>query len=287
MQMLGAVVKRYYAKKLGKDPSDICLVSVMPCTAKKHEAEREEVNRPDEPQDIDYVLTTRELGHILRSRRIPLANLGEDKFDDPLGESSGAAVLFGATGGVMEAALRTAYEVLTGRQLDRLNLSEIRGLAGIKEAVLKLPEDLPKEIAGKEIRVAVASGIGNARHLVEKMKAGLAPEYHFIEVMACPGGCIGGGGQPKTSDPLAILKRMGSIYSLDERAAIRRSHENPSIAKIYKEFLGEPNGRLSHELLHTHYTDRSDKVAAGEAAVDKAGAEGKTPKNNAVHHASM
>ena len=256
-QMMGAIVKRHFAAKLGVKAEDICLVSFMPCTAKKHEAEREEQHRPEEPQDIDYVLTTREFGHLLRYKNIPMPSLEESAFDSPMGASTGAAVIFGATGGVMEAALRTAYEILAGKPLPKLEVDEIRGLRGVKEATVKIPDDAPPEVAGKEIRVAVASGIGNARHLLKAMAEGSAPEYHFIEVMACPGGCVGGGGQPKTKDPAAVLKRMGAIYSLDERSALRKSHENPEIKQLYEEFLQEPGGSLSHELLHTHYNDRS------------------------------
>ncbi|PRW56960.1 ferredoxin [Chlorella sorokiniana] len=258
-QMMGAVVKRHFASLINKKPEDICLVSVMPCTAKKYEAERGEMRREGEGPDIDYVITTREFGHLLRERHVPLASLPESGFDNPLvgGESTGAGVIFGNTSGVMEAALRTAYELATGQELPRLKVEAIRGLTGIKEATLRLPDSAPNGFAGRELRVAVASGIGHARHLLQRMHEGTAPRYDFVEVMACPGGCIGGGGQPKSDDPLVLLKRMGAVYSIDERSAIRKSHENPSIQKLYKEFLGEPNGPLAHELLHTSYTDRS------------------------------
>lgn len=273
-QMMGAVVKRHFAFKLGIKPEDMCLVSFMPCTAKKHEAEREEQLRKGELHDVDYVLTTREFGHLLRTKNIPLASLPESNFDSPLGASTGAAVIFGATGGVMEAALRTAYEVVSGQPLPKLEVDEIRGLRGVKEAVVKLPGNAPEGVAGKEIRVAVASGIGNARHLLQAMEEGSAPTYDFIEVMACPGGCIGGGGQPKTQDPAAVLKRMGAIYSLDQRSALRKSHDNPEIQKLYEEFLKSPGGELSHELLHTRYTDRSHQTlpaySVGERRADQA-----------------
>ncbi len=286
--MMGAVVKRHFASKLGIKPEDVCLVSFMPCTAKKHEAEREEQQRPGESQDIDYVLTTREFGHLLRTKNIPLTSLPESNFDSPLGASTGAAVIFGATGGVMEAALRTAYEVASGQPLPKLEVDEIRGLRGVKEAVVKLPETAPAGVANKEIRVAVASGIGNARHLLQAMAEGSAPKYDFIEVMACPGGCIGGGGQPKTRDPAAVLKRMGAIYSLDQKSALRKSHENPEIQKLYEEFLGKPGGELSHELLHTRYTDRSHETfpaySVAERRADQAQHEGggaqQTQKSN-------
>ena len=256
-QMMTALVKRYFAQKVGVKPEDVCVVSFMPCTAKKHEAERPEQQRPDEPQDTDYVLTTREFGHLLRLKNVPLASMDESKFDSVMGNSTGAAVIFGATGGVMEAALRTAYEIVAGQPLPKLEIEAIRGLKGVKEAVVTLPDDAPPAVAGKELRIAVASGIGNARHLLKAMKEGKTPEYHFIEVMACPGGCIGGGGQPKTTDPAAVVKRMGAIYSLDERSVLRKSHENPEVQKLYGEFLKEPGGELSHELLHTTYSDRS------------------------------
>jgi NADH-quinone oxidoreductase subunit G len=258
--MMGAVVKRHFAAKLGIKPEEMCLVSFMPCTAKKHEAEREEQHRPGETQDVDFVLTTREFGHLLRTKNIPLASLPETTFDSPLGASTGAAVIFGATGGVMEAALRTAYEIASGQSLPKLEVDETRGLRGVKEAVVKLPENAAEGVAGKEIRVAVASGIGNARHLLQAMAEGSAPKYDFIEVMSCPGGCIGGGGQPKTRDPQAVLKRMGAIYSLDQKSVLRKSHENPEVQKLYEEFLKKPGGELSHELLHTKYTDRSHET---------------------------
>lgn len=273
-QMMTALVKRYFAQKVGINPEDVCVVSFMPCTAKKHEAERPEQRRPGEPQDTDYVLTTRELGHLLRLKNIPLASMEESKFDSVLGRSTGAAVIFGATGGVMEAALRTAYEIVTGQPLPKLEIEAIRGLKGVKEAVVRLPDDAPPAVAGKELRIAVASGIGNARHLLKAMAEGTAPQYHFIEVMACPGGCIGGGGQPKTTDPAAVLKRMGAIYSLDERSVLRKSHENPEVQELYEEYLKEPGGELSHELLHTTYNDRS-KVTLPPYSVGEREAEQK------------
>lgn len=167
---------------------------------------------------------------------------------------------FSCAGGVMEAALRTAYEVASGQTLPRLEFDNIRGLNGVKEATVTLPENSPPGLAGKEIKVAVASGIGRARHLLKEMSEGKAPNYHFIEVMSCPGGCIGGGGQPKTRDPNAVLKRMGAVYALDERSKIRKSHENTEIQQLYSELLGKPNSHLAHELLHTHYHDRSKSV---------------------------
>lgn len=257
--MMGAVVKHYWAKKMGLRPEDVCLVGVMPCTAKKHETERAEFRDEAGMYDCDMVITTREFGHLLRHKKIPMPSLTPSEFDNPLGEGSGAAVLFGATGGVMEAALRTAYELSTGEPLPVLELGAVRGVKGIKEATVKLPVNattVKAGTAGKEIRVAVASGIGNARHLLQRMQAGEA-HYDFVEVMACPGGCIGGGGQPKTHDPEAVLKRMGAIYQIDKDAPLRRSHENASIQRLYADFLGEPGGELAHRLLHTRYTDHS------------------------------
>ncbi|EFN56510.1 hypothetical protein CHLNCDRAFT_34957 [Chlorella variabilis] len=257
--MMGAVVKHYWAKKKGLKPEDVCLVGIMPCTAKKHETERKEFRNENGAYDCDYVITTREFGHMLRHKKIPMPSLKPEEFDNPLGEATGAAALFGATGGVMEAAIRTAYEIAAGEPLPKLEVEAVRGVKGVKEATLTLPANdttLKAGVAGKEIRVAVASGIGNARHLLQRIQAGEA-HYDFVEVMACPGGCIGGGGQPKTHDPDAVLKRMGAIYQVDKSLALRKSHENPSIHKIYAEFLGQPGGELSHKLLHTHYTDHS------------------------------
>ncbi|KAL4447934.1 hypothetical protein ABPG75_005153 [Micractinium tetrahymenae] len=257
--MMGALVKHYWAGKMGLKPEDVCLVGVMPCTAKKHETERAEFRSAGGAYDCDMVITTREFGHILRYKKIPMASLAPSEFDNPLGQGTGAAVLFGATGGVMEAALRTAYELSTGEPLPGLELGAVRGTKGIKEAAVKLPVNpttVKAGTAGKEIRVAVASGIGNARHLLQRMQAGEV-HYDFVEVMACPGGCIGGGGQPKTHDPEAVLKRMGAIYQIDKDAPLRRSHENESIQRIYADFFGQPGGELAHKLLHTHYTDHS------------------------------
>lgn len=257
--MMGAVVKHYWAQKMGLKPEDICLVGVMPCTAKKHETQRAEFRSEGGTYDCDMVITTREFGHILRHKKIPLPSLAPSEFDNPLGEGTGAAALFGATGGVMEAALRTAYELAAGEPLPQLELAATRGMKGIKEATVKLPENeatTKSGIAGKEVKVAVASGIGNARHLLQRMQAGEA-HFDFVEVMACPGGCIGGGGQPKTHDPDALLKRMGAIYQVDKELPLRKSHENESIQKLYRDFLGAPGSQVAHSLLHTHYTDHS------------------------------
>jgi len=257
-QMLGAIVKRYFAAMLGKASDDIVLVSIMPCTAKKYEAEREQMRSENGDPDVDYVLTTREFGQMLRFKRIPVDNLEESEFDSPLGMSSGGAILFGASGGVMESALRTAYELITKKPLAKLELEELRGVKGVKTSTVKFPENIPSQFAGKCIRVATSSGIGNTRHLLQDLyDATGARKFDFIEIMACPGGCIGGGGQPKTKDPEAVLKRMGSVYALDKISTIRKAHENKDVVSLYENYLGEPGSEKAHHLLHTHYTDRS------------------------------
>ncbi|HIP92247.1 MAG TPA: 2Fe-2S iron-sulfur cluster binding domain-containing protein [Thermotoga sp.] len=247
--MLSALIKTYFAEKLGVNPEDIFHVSIMPCTAKKDEALRKQLVVNGVPA-VDAVLTTRELGKLIRLKKIPFANLPEEEYDDPLGISTGAAALFGVTGGVMEAALRTAYEVATGKTLPRLVFNEVRGLEGIREAEI--------DMNGKKIRVAVANGLANVRKLVEKILAGEV-KYNFVEIMACPGGCIGGGGQPYSKDPDILVKRAKAIYTIDELKTIRKSHENPAIKKLYEEYLEKPLSHKSHELLHTHYEDRSKK----------------------------
>ena len=253
--MLSALVKTYFAEKLGVSPEDIFHVSIMPCTAKKDEALRKQLIVNGVPA-VDAVLTTRELGKLIKLKKIPFANLPEEDYDDPLGISTGAAALFGVTGGVMEAALRTAYEVATGKTLPKIVFNEVRGLEGIREAEI--------DIDGKKVRVAVAHGLANARKLIEKILEGEV-KYNFVEIMACPGGCIGGGGQPYSKDPDILAKRAEAIYTIDELKTIRKSHENPAIKKLYEEYLGEPLSHKAHELLHTHYEDRSKKslVSAG------------------------
>jgi len=246
-QMFGALAKTYYAQKAGIDPKNIVVVSIMPCTAKKFEAGRPEMDSSGR-QDVDIVLTTRELARMIREAGIVFSELPEEEYDAPLGISTGAGVIFGASGGVMEAALRTAYEVLTGTPLPNINLTAVRGMEGIKEASV--------EINGMTVKVAVAHTLGNARKILDLIKEGKA-EYHFVEVMACPGGCIGGGGQPIPTDTAIREQRIAGIYTADERMALRKSHENPAVQQLYKEFLGEPLGHKSHELLHTHYTPRS------------------------------
>jgi len=260
-QMFGAIAKTYYAKKTGIDPRNIYVVSVMPCTAKKYEAKRPEMNgafnywkdtlnlnENEQFYDVDAVLTTRELARMLKENGIDFTHLDEENFDNPLGESSGAAVIFGATGGVMEAALRTAFEVYTGQTLQSLDFVQVRGMSGIKEAEINLNEI--------KIKVAVAHTLKNARTLLEQIKEG-SSQYAFIEIMTCPGGCLGGGGQPIPTNTFIRQQRAKSIYFEDAGKAIRKSHENPEITKLYSEFLHEPLGHISHELLHTSYTKRA------------------------------
>ncbi len=245
-QMFGALAKTYYAEHSGIDPKDIVVVSVMPCTAKKYECTRPEM-RASGYQDVDYVLTTRELGRMLRQSGVDFAALTEGSFDNPLGMSTGAAAIFGATGGVMEAALRTVYEVVTGKELAKLEFESVRGLEGIKEATVDLD--------GLPVKVAVAHGLGNARKLMDKIKNGEA-DYAFVEIMACPGGCIGGGGQPYITKKETRMARMDAIYQVDENMPLRKSHDNPAVQQLYKDFLKEPLGEKSHHLLHTHYQKR-------------------------------
>ncbi|MBA4389844.1 MAG: ferredoxin [Syntrophus sp. (in: bacteria)] len=247
-QMLGALTKTYYAKKMGIDPKDMIVVSVMPCTAKKFECQRPEM-RSSGYQDVDYVLTTRELAKMIKQAGIDFENLDDGSYDDPMGEYTGAATIFGATGGVMEAALRTAYEVATGKTLESVEFTAVRGLEGIKEAVI------PIEGIG-DVRIAVSHGLGNARKLLERVKEG-KEQYHFIEIMACPGGCVGGGGQPFPVNNDVRTRRAQALYAEDCSLTLRKSHESPSVKKLYEEFLGAPLGEKSHHLLHTKYTPRS------------------------------
>lgn len=254
-QMQGAVTKTYFAKQNDLDPRDIYVVSVMPCTAKKFEIARPEFGR-DGYRDVDANLTTRELARMIRQAGLDFAHLPEEEFDDMLGESSGAGVIFGVTGGVMEAALRTVVDVLTGEDMPRLEYADVRGLEGIKEATVN--------VNGTDIKVAIVHGTANAAKLLNAIRAG-EKTYHFIEVMGCPGGCVTGGGQPIVDartryfiDPRAA--RAAATYSEDESMAIRKSHKNPAVQKLYAEFLGEPNSHIAHELLHTTYVDRSKEA---------------------------
>jgi NADP-reducing hydrogenase subunit HndD len=253
-QMFGALAKTYYAKKLGVDAEKIFSVSIMPCTAKKFERQRPEM-RDSGFADVDAVLTTRELAKMIKTAGIDFAALPQEKYDEPMGISTGAGLLFGATGGVMEAALRTVYEVVTGKTLENLDFVAVRGLEGVKEASVDLP---PLGI----VKVAVAHGLGNARKILERVKAGEA-EYQFIEIMACPGGCVGGGGQPLVGGPERMTLeedyralRAKAIYEEDAGMPMRKSHENPAVKALYEEFLVKPLGEKSHHLLHTQYTPR-------------------------------
>jgi len=252
-EMFGAILKSYYAEKTGIDPKDIFVVSVMPCTAKKFEARRDELAN-NGLADVDAVLTTRELAKMIKEAGIEFTRLADSVFDNPFGDAAtGAAVIFGATGGVMEAALRTVSEVLTGKELDSVDFTDVRGTDGIKEATVT--------IGDMDVKVAVAHGLGNARALLEKIRNGEAT-YHFVEIMGCPGGCVTGGGQPIVSSKTASeidLKaaRAKALYDEDASLPIRKSHENPYVKELYKEYLGEPCGHKAHELLHTHYVARN------------------------------
>ncbi|MBO7286605.1 MAG: iron hydrogenase small subunit [Bacteroidales bacterium] len=254
-QMFGAIAKSYWAEKMGIKREDLVVVSIMPCLAKKYECKREEFYVNGNP-DVDYVLSTRELARLIKQFNLDLREMPSEDFDDPLGESTGAAVIFGATGGVIEAAARTAYEVFTGKKLEKIDFTELRGLEGIRDAWV--------DFNGTPIHIGIAHGLKNARTLLERVREG-KEQFHAIEVMACPGGCIGGAGQPYHHGNSEIIKkRFAATYEEDRNKPIRKSHENPSIIKLYKEYLGEPCGHKSHELLHTHYFDKSDHVEIGE-----------------------
>jgi len=258
-QMFGALVKTYYAQKRQLDPKNIVSVSIMPCTAKKFEADRPEM-RSSGYKDVDFVLTTRELGIMIRQAGLDFEALPDEHCDTIMGSSTGAAVIFGSTGGVMEAALRTAYEIVTGREVpfEGLNITPVRGTEGeVREASVLINKVLPEWsfLEGVELKCVVANGLANAKKVMQSVKDGTA-SYHFIEIMACPGGCLGGGGQPIPTNREIRSKRKGAIYEEDMGMPIRKSHENPEIAEVYKEFLGKPLGHKSHELLHTHYTPR-------------------------------
>ena len=250
-QMFGAILKTYYAKKMNIDPEKIYVVSVMPCIAKKFERSRPEMQNYG-LENVDNVITTRELSRMIKQANIEFEKLEESNFDDPMGEATGAGAIFGSTGGVMEAALRTAQDVLTGKDLGKIDFEQVRGGKGIKRATV--------EIAGKEIKVVAASGLSNARKILEEIKSGKA-DYQFVEIMACPGGCVMGGGQPVKSSKIRAEKdirklRADSIYSIDEKSKIRKSHENPVLKQIYKEYLKKPGSEIAEELLHTNYTKR-------------------------------
>ncbi|MDX9701697.1 MAG: NADH-dependent [FeFe] hydrogenase, group A6 [Candidatus Auribacterota bacterium] len=257
-QMFGAILKTYFAQKAGINPANMVVVSLMPCVAKKFETDRPEMTSSGF-KDVDFALTTREVAQMIKEAGIQLTQLEDSPFDDPLGLGSGAGLIFGATGGVMEAAIRTAYEIVTGEEapFENLRVTPVRGMEGIKEAEIFIPKALEEWsfLEGKTLRVAVAHGTANARKLMDIVTQGIA-QWHFIEVMACPGGCLGGGGQPiPTSEEIRKL-RAKAIYGEDEQLTLRKSHKNPQVLKLYEEFLGTPNSHKSHELLHTTYTPR-------------------------------
>jgi iron-only hydrogenase group A len=245
-EMEGAVLKSYYARKMGINPEDIYVVSIMPCTVKKYESDRPELSNEAMP-DVDAVLTTRELVRFFKIAGIDFNDLPDSEFDNPLGESTGAAAIFGTSGGVMEAALRTAYFKMTGKELEHLEFEEIRGMAGVKEATIK--------IGDLDVNIAVVNGIGNVMPLLDQVQSGTS-KHHFVEVMACAGGCINGGGQPIHQKPEKVMKRIKALYKIDENAKTRRSHENESVQTLYREFFGEPNSHKAHEILHTEYFDK-------------------------------
>jgi len=258
--MLGALAKSYYADSIGVKAEDMYVVSVMPCTAKKFEIAREEM-RNGNCANVDAVLTTRELAEMIKSAGIDFKTLPDEEFDQPLGLSTGAADIFGLTGGVMEAALRTVYELVTGRELpfENLHVTPIVGFDRIKEAAVTITDPLPEYgfLDGVTARIAVTSGLAGARKLMEQIEKGESP-YHFIEIMGCPNGCIMGGGQPRTRDAGVREKRLAGLYTEDESKTLRKSHENPFVQDLYKNYLGKPGGHLSHELLHTHYVKRGE-----------------------------
>ncbi|HHV61325.1 MAG TPA: 2Fe-2S iron-sulfur cluster binding domain-containing protein [Firmicutes bacterium] len=271
-QMMGAVIKSYYAKIKGIDPSKIFSVSIMPCTAKKYEAKRPEMRTSSAPsQDVDAVLTTRELARMIRAAGIDFANLEDGEFDSPLGISSGAGTIFGVTGGVMEAALRSVYEILTKKTLGDVRFEAVRGFDGVRHATI--------DIAGTQVRVAVVHGLGNAGRFLAGTED--SPDrYHFVEIMACPGGCICGGGQPISLDPAVRQLRASVLYREDERKPIRKSHENVEVRRLYDTFLGQPGSELAHRLLHTAYgpdaarlarEDRAHSAAFGRQPMSAAG----------------
>ncbi len=257
-QMFGALAKTYYAKARKLDPEKIISVSIMPCTAKKYEAYRPEMFDSGY-RDVDYVLTTRELAIMIKQAGLDFDKLIPAKYDRLMGESTGAGVIFGATGGVMEAALRTAYEVVTGREVpfENLNITPVRGMEGVRKASITIENPLPEWsfLDGVELKCAVAHGLVNAKKVMDSVKNGTA-DFHFVEIMACPGGCLGGGGQPIPTNPEIRQKRAEAIYAEDAGLSIRKSHENPEVQKLYKDFLKEPLGSISHHLLHTTYTKR-------------------------------
>jgi len=254
-QMFGALAKTYYAEKAGIDPKDIVSVSIMPCVAKKYECDRPEMNSSGY-KDVDYVLTTREAAGMMKEAGIDLPNLEDGEYDAPFGITTGAGVIFGNTGGVMEAALRTAYALITGTELDNVNIEAVRGMEGVREATI--------QVGNLPVKAAVAHGLRNAREVLEGIKSGRFKDYAFIEIMCCPGGCIGGGGQPQPTSEEIRKKRVEAIYAEDGAMELRKSHESPAVKTLYEEFLGKPLSHKSHELLHTTYTPRSTRTVKEE-----------------------
>ena len=250
-QMFGAIAKTYFADKIGVNRKDMVVVSIMPCLAKKYECQRDEFSVDGNP-DVDFSISTRELASFIKQANIDIKNLHDEEFDSPLGESTGAGVIFGNTGGVIEAACRTAYELYTGKKLERIEFTELRGMEGVRSATL--------DFDGLPLNIGIAHGLGNARKLLNDVRSGKS-QFHAIEVMACPGGCIGGGGQPLHHGNSEIIKaRAAAIYTEDRKKPLRKSHENPFIIKLYDEFLGKPGSEKAHHLLHTHYFDKKKKI---------------------------
>ena len=250
-QMFGAIAKTYFADKIGVNRKDMVVVSIMPCLAKKYECQREEFSTDGNP-DVDFSISTRELATFIKQANIDINTLPDEDFDSPMGESTGASVIFGTTGGVIEAACRTAYELYTGKKLDRIDFTELRGMDGIREATL--------DFNGTPIKIGIAHGLGNARKLLDEVRSGKS-KFHAIEVMACPGGCVGGGGQPLHHGDSEIIKaRAAALYTEDRKKPLRKSHENPFIIKLYEEFLDKPNSEKAHHLLHTKYFDKKKKT---------------------------
>ncbi|MCE5347793.1 MAG: [FeFe] hydrogenase, group A [Bacteroidales bacterium] len=250
-QMFGAIAKSYFADKIGVNRKDMVVVSIMPCLAKKYECQRDEFSVDNNP-DVDYSISTRELAAFIKQANIDVNSLDDEDFDNPLGESTGAAVIFGTTGGVIEAACRTAYEIYTGKKLAKIDFTELRGMEGVRSATI--------DFNGLPLNIGIAHGLGNARKLLDDVRAGKS-QFHAIEVMACPGGCVGGGGQPLHHGDSEVLKaRAAALYTEDKNKPLRKSHENPFIIKLYEEFLGKPNSEKAHHLLHTHYFDRKEKI---------------------------
>lgn len=250
-QMFGAIAKTWFADQIKVNRKDMVVVSIMPCLAKKYECQRSEFATDNNP-DVDYSISTRELANFIKQANIDLNNLDDEEFDNPMGESTGAGVIFGTTGGVIEAAVRTAYELFTGKKLARVDFAELRGMEGVRSATI--------DFDGLPVKIGIAHGLGNARKLLEDVSNGTS-QFHAIEVMACPGGCIGGGGQPLHHGDSSVIKaRAAAIYEEDRKKPLRKSHENPFITKLYEEFLGEPNSEKAHHLLHTKYFDRKKRI---------------------------